>query len=59
MLGHIGRLRHPSLAIPLSFSVLDNDRNTEKSGSCQIDSLSNVIKLEEFDVSDTVRSESV
>ena len=59
MLGHVGRLRHPSLAIPLSFSVLDNNRNTEESRSCKIDSFSDVIKLEEFDVSDTMRLESV
>ena len=56
MLRHIGRLRHASLTVPLSFSVLDDYRDTEKSRSCKVDSFSDVVELEEFDICNTVDS---
>ena len=58
MLRHIGRLRHASLTVPLSFSVLDDYRDTEESRSCEIDSFSDVVELEKFDVCNTIEAES-
>lgn len=56
MLWHVLSLSQTSLAVSFSFGVLHNNRYTEQSCSGKVDSFSDIVEVDELDVSDAARS---